>query len=113
MLSEIENEIAPIIKDTESLYEMLRLFGQKVYTVNKFREIYKNYASKFPEIDAEKMLRILYDFGIISNVSLVDGKIREQFSIVRNDRSVFNRDLNIITHSGFYCGLHTSKFLIK
>ncbi len=113
LLSEIENEIAPIIKDTESLYEMLRLFGQKVYTVNKFREIYKNYASKFPEIDAEKMLRILYDFGIISNVSLVDGKIREQFSIVRNDRSVFNRDLNIITHSGFYCGLHTSKFLIK
>ena len=75
LLSEVENEIAPIIKDTESLYEMLRLFGQKVYTVNKFREIYKNYTSKFPEIDAEKMLRILYDFGIISNVSLVDGKM--------------------------------------
>lgn len=113
LLSEIENEIAPIIKDTESLYEMLRLFGQKAYTVNKFREIYKNYSSKFPGIDEEKMLRILYDFGIISNVSLVNGKIKEQFSIVRNDRSVFNRDLNIITHPGFYCGLHTSKFLVK
>lgn len=31
----------------------------------------------------------------------------------RDDRSVFNRDLNIITHSGFYEGLYTSRFLTR
>ena len=111
LLGEVENEIAPIIKDTEALYELLRLIGRGVYTVSFFKEKYTRFQSCFVDIDIERMLKLLYEFGIISNVRQKNGKIVEQFSIIRNDRSVFNRDLNIVTHPGFYEGLHTSKFL--
>ena len=111
LLGEVENEIAPIIKNTEALYELLRLIGRGVYTVTIFKEKYSKYQNRFKDIDAERMLKLLYEFGIISNVRQKDNRIVEIFSIIRNDRSVFNRDLNIITHSGFFEGLHTSKFL--
>lgn len=113
LLGEVENEIAPIIKDTEALYELLRLLGRSVYTVSLFKDKFTKYQNNFPNIDVEKMLKLLYEFGIISNVILKNNRIVEQFSIIRNDRSVFNRDLNIITHPGFYEGLHTSKFLTR
>lgn len=113
LLGEMENEIAPLVKDTESLYELLRLIGRGVYTVSLFKEKYAKYQNCFRDIDYEKMLKLLYEFGIISNVRQTDGKIVEQFSVIRNDRSVFNRDLNIRTHPGFYEGLHTSKFLSR
>lgn len=111
LLGEVENEIAPIIKNTEALYELLRLIGRGVYTVTIFKEKYSKYQNRFKDIDAERMLKLLYEFGIISNVRQKDNRIIEIFSIIRNDRSVFNRDLNIITHSVFFEGLHTSKFL--
>lgn len=114
LLSELENEITPMIGDIKALYEMLRLFGRTPYTLDKFRKTYASYASKFPNIkSADELLEILYGFGVIINVRLENKKIVEQFSTIRNDRSVFNRDLNIITHSGFYEGLHTSKFLSR
>ena len=108
LLSEIENEIAPIIPDTESLYELLRLMGRYNYTLNKFRTKYTQFQRHFPNIDAENMLRLLYNWGVIMNVRV---KPSEWYSVIRNERSVFNRDLNIRTHPGFYEGLHTSKFL--
>lgn len=113
LLGELENEIAPVIKDTESLYELLRLFGRSPYTLSAFRLKFAEYSSCFGGLDAEEMLRILYNFGIIINVRTVNNRIIEQFSVLRNDRSVFNRDLNIRTHPGFYEGLHTSKFLTR
>lgn len=113
LLGEVENEIAPLIKDTDALYELLRLIGRGVYTVTFFRDKYAKYQKNFPNIDAEKMLKLLYEFGIIINVRQKDNIIIEQYSVIRNDRSVFNRDLNIITHSGFFEGLHTSKFLTR
>ena len=108
LLSEIENEIAPIIPDTESLYELLRLMGRYNYTLNRFRSKYTLFQRHFPNIDAESMLRLLYNWGVIMNVRVKTG---EWYSVIRNERSVFNRDLNIRTHPGFYEGLHTSKFL--
>ena len=113
LLGEIENEIAPQINDTESLYELLRLFGREPYTLNKFRNLFNSYASHFRDYTDEDMLKLLYSFGIIFNVRLDNKKIVEQFSVIRNDRSVFNRDLNIKTHPGFYEGLHTIKFLSR
>ena len=112
LLGEVENEIAPIISDTESLYELLRLMGRYTYTMNNFRAKYRQCQCRFPNISAEEMLKLLYNWGIIMNVR-VDTRMRtsEWYSVIRNERSVFNRDLNIRTHPGFYEGLHTSKFL--
>ena len=114
LLGEVENEIAPIISDTESLYELLRQLGRNDYTIKQFRDNYKQYQTHFPTANAEDMLRLLYNWGVIVNVKSINVKerrITEWFSVIRNERSVFNRDLNIRTHPGFYEGLHTSKFL--
>lgn len=114
LLSEIENEISPLISgETEALYELLRLFGRKPYSIATFKSKYTQFNDRL-KMNAEDLLKLLYSFGIISNVRTDDrGAIEEQFSVIRNDRSVFNRDLHIITHSGFYEGLHTSKFLSR
>ena len=114
LLSEIENEISPLIQgETEALYELLRLFGRKPYSIAVFKSSSVQYCNRI-KMSAEDLLKLLYGFGIISNVRIDEGgRITEQFSVIRNDRSVFNRDLHIITHSGFYEGLHTSKFLAR
>lgn len=82
--------------------------GRNNYTLNQFRANYAQFQSHFPNIDEESMLRLLYNWGIIMNVRV---KTDEWYSVIRNERSVFNRDLYIRTHPGFYEGLHTSKFL--
>jgi len=109
LLSEVANEIGPIIKDLDALYELLRLMGSKDYSMNDFRTRYSKFKQTIGK-DEEELLRDLYNFGIIYNVNFNWMGRREMFSVTRNDRSVFNRDLKIITHSGFYQGLYTAKF---
>lgn len=109
LLSELENEISPKIKHTEDLYELLRLMGQGNYSMADFRNRYSKFSSKI-NIDSEVLLKFLYSLGIIFNVNPRKG-FTEVYSIIRNDRSVFNRDIKIMTHPGFYNGLYISKFL--
>ncbi|MFB3919571.1 MAG: P-loop ATPase, Sll1717 family [Candidatus Velamenicoccus archaeovorus] len=109
LLSELANEIAPVIHDLEALYELLRLMGSNDYSMNDFRSRYSKFKPAI-RMEEEELLRELYNFGIIYNVSFSWNRSRQMFSITRNDRSVFNRDLRIMTHSGFYQGLYTSKF---
>lgn len=114
LLGEVENEIAPLIPDTESLYELLRLMGQQEYSMNDFKKRYSTTFTEKINMDAETLLKVLYSFGIINNINMSqDGSRKELFSVIRNDRSIFNRDLKIITHPGFYKGLHVSKFSTK
>jgi hypothetical protein len=110
LLSEVENEIAPIIINVDALYELLRLMGQNAYSITDFKKRFSSFANKI-NYDPEELLKVLYTFGIIYNINFKGGGYTEYFSIVRNDRSVFNRDLKIATHRGFYQGLYTSKFL--
>jgi hypothetical protein len=109
LLSELENEIAPRIKHTEDLYELLRLMGQRFYSMTDFKKRYSKYSSTI-NLDAEELLKFLYSLGIIFNVN-PRKRMTEVYSIIRNDRSVFNRDILIMTHPGFYNGLYTSKFM--
>lgn len=108
LLSEIANEISPKIGDLEPLYELLRLMGKVTYSMSDFKKRYSRY-KKSIGMEDEELLKYLYSFGIIHNVNYKGGK-RDMYSIIRNDRSVFNRDLKIQTHTGFYLGLYTSKF---
>lgn len=110
LLSEIENEIAPLIHNVDALYELLRLMGRNVYSIADFKRRYSAFQSKIG-FEAEELLKLLYSFGIISNINFRGYGNTEFYSIIRNDRSVFNRDLKISTHNGFYLGLYTSKFL--
>ena len=111
LLSELENEIAPKIRNTEALYELLRLMGQQYYSMSDFKSRYNKFANEI-NIDPEVLLKFLYSLGIIFNVN-PRKRITEIYSIIRNDRSVFNRDIMIMTHPGFYNGLYTSKFMTR
>lgn len=110
LLSEVANEIAPKINDLNKLYELLRLMGRNIFSISDFRRRYHRY-KEIIKLDDDELLHILYSFGIITNIQENKFNKREFYSIIRNDRSVFNRDLKIEIHPGFSEGLYTSKFL--
>ena len=112
LLTEIENEIGTTIKDTTTLYEFLRELGSSDYSISDFKTKYSRF-QKILQLDYEELLDILYSIGIIMNVNNYGKEKREIFSVVRNDRSVFNHDLRILTHYGIYKGIYISKFLKK
>jgi len=112
LLGEIENEIGYKIQNTTILYEFLRELGSADYSITDFRTKYSRFSSTL-KIDYEELLNYLYSVGIILNVNNYARGKREIFSITRNDKSVFNQDLRIMTHSGFYKGIYTSKFITK
>ena len=110
LLTEIENEIGPKISNTPILYEFLRELGSYDYSINDFKVKYARFKKEIL-LEPEELLHTLYNIGIIMNVNNYKKGKREIYSIVRNDRSVFNRDLRIMTHYGFYKGIYISKFL--
>lgn len=108
LLSEIANEVGPIIPELDALYELLRLIGGNLFSIQDFKNRYARYKTRI-NMDEEELLKFLYEVGIIINVN--PRKFNpEFFSIIRNDRSVFNRDLKIQIHSGIASGLYFSKF---
>ena len=109
LLSEIENELAPMVKEIQTLYEFLRLLGQKAFSLADFKRKYANFEKKV-NMDPEVLLKLLYKFGIIHNLQFKQGSV-EMYSIVRNENSVFNRDLKIELHPGFSQGLYNTKFM--
>lgn len=109
LLSELANELSPIINNLPILYEFLRLLGRYEYSLSDFRIKYNKYQHQIG-IDAENLAKQLYNLGLLMNVNTSANR-REYFSIIRNDRSVFNRDLMIKTHPGFYTGLYTTEYM--
>jgi hypothetical protein len=104
-LSEINNEISPNIKDTGKLFDFLRLLGSNPFSISTFKLQYSRYEAIIGQ-SADNLLPYLYDLGVVNNVN----DNGEMFSIVRNERSRFNRDLRSILHPGFWEGLYTSTY---
>lgn len=111
LLSELANEIAVQVKELESLYLFLRLMGAGTFNLTDFKSRYKSYEEKIG-MESEILLKYLYSFGIILNVNYRKD-YTEYFSVIRNDKSTFNRDLKIQIHPGFWKGLHTSTYIGK
>ena len=59
-LAEITNEISPVIKDTDTLFSLLRTLGSKAFSITLFRKNYSKYIDKLG-LDADVLLRYLYD----------------------------------------------------
>jgi hypothetical protein len=112
LLSELTNEITVKVPEIQSLFEFLRLLGSRAFSINSFKSQYKNYESKIG-LGSEDLLRFLYKLGIILNINFVEGRFTEYYSIIRNDKSTFNRDLKIQIHPGFWKGLHTSNYVTR
>ncbi|MNW37771.1 hypothetical protein D3C74_148230 [compost metagenome] len=109
LLSELTNEISVKVLDTKLLFEFLRLLGANAFSMSSFKGQYKNYKSQVG-LEDEELLRYLYKLGMIMNVNYVEGRFTEYYSIIRNEKSTFNRDLKMQLHPGFWQGLHTSTY---
>ena len=107
-LSEITNEISPVIRDTETLFAMLRTLGGQPFSITVFRKNYSRYESKL-NLDSDALLRYLYELGAIYNI---DDNNRV-FTSTRNYQSKLNPDMRIGLHAGFWKGLYTSPYYGK
>ena len=107
-LSEITNEISPVIRDTETLFAMLRTLGGQPFSITVFRKNYSRYESKL-NLDSDALLRYLYELGVIYNI---DDNNRV-FTSTRNYQSKLNQDMRIGLHAGFWKDLYTSTYYGK
>ena len=107
-LSEITNEISPVIRDTETLFAMLRTLGGQPFSITVFRKNYSRYESKL-NLDSDALLRYLYELGVIYNI---DDNNRV-FTSTRNYQSKLNPDMRVGLHAGFWKGLYTSTYYGK
>lgn len=101
--SEIVNEINPIIKDTDSLFEMLKLFGSKAFSLNLFSRRVRNLKSN--EMDSLSLATYLYDIGIILNIDDTGKHPPRYRSSFRNDGK-FDRNQKLIIHPGVWLGIN-------
>lgn len=100
--SELANEINPILKNTESLYEMLKRLGKNSFTIDEFFDKHK----EFQEIHMEpyKLACYLYDIGVFINIDY-NSKPVKLYSSFRN-KGRLDRNLKIIIHPGVWSGLN-------
>lgn len=101
--SEIANEINPIIKDTDSLYEMLKLFGQKPFSLNELSK--QMHYLKSSKMDNLSLATYLYDIGIVLNVDTKSKPIKFRSSF-RNDGK-FDRNQKMKIHPGVWIGINS------
>ena len=101
--SEIANEINPILKDTDYLYEFLKLLGQRPFSLRDFSK-YSQYIEKFNMTPLD-LASYLYDIGIVQNVD-VRFKPYRYSSSYRNEGK-FDRNLKIIIHPGVWKGINS------
>lgn len=100
--SEIANEINPVLKNTEPLYELLKLLGKKSFTMSDFNYRYRSIDGL--ELPSEKLVYYLYDVGIIQNIDTSAQPVKYR-SAYRN-KGRLDRNLKMIIHSGVWIGIN-------
>jgi hypothetical protein len=105
LLEELRNEIAPIIKATDTLFIFLRLFGTRVFSSDEFIRKFIESRNKNIKKSPQALLRYLYSLGMIQNVNITSSRT-EYFSIIRNERSRYEPKMRATLHPGIIKGLH-------
>lgn len=100
---EIANEINPIVKDTEHLFELLKLIGSKFFSLTDFKDRFRSV--KGLNMDCEELAYYLYDVGIIENVRERKSGPPEFRSIMRNQDKL-DRNMKMTIHRGIWLGLN-------
>ncbi|MPM31559.1 hypothetical protein SDC9_78114 [bioreactor metagenome] len=100
--SELANEINPILKNTDALYELLKLLGSRPFSLTDFYDRYRS--SKNFEMDADDLAYYLYDVGIFQNIDLTchPAKFRSAF----RNKGRLDRNMKIIIHPGVWTGIN-------
>ncbi|NJD01081.1 MAG: hypothetical protein FIA99_00425 [Ruminiclostridium sp.] len=100
--SELANEINPILKNTESLYEFLKLLGSRPFSLSDFYDRYKT--AKSIKMDADDLAYYLYDIGIFQNIDMtfIPPKFRSSF----RNKGRLDRNMKIVIHPGVWVGIN-------
>lgn len=104
LLGEMANEIGPNVSDKKALFLFLRNLGNKQISYDEFSRQYSSYRNNI-KVETDDLLQILYRLGIIINVSNRKESI-EYYSIIRNEKSEYNKKLSFIINAGLIKGLH-------
>lgn len=100
--SELANEINPILKNTEPVYDLLKLLGSRRFSLSDFNDRYK--AVQGIEMSCEDLAYYLYDVGIIQNIdtSCVPNRYRSAY----RNKGRLDRNMKIIIHPGVWTGIN-------
>ncbi|MVB11095.1 hypothetical protein CAFE_17970 [Caprobacter fermentans] len=99
---EIANEINPVLKNTESLHEMMKLVGSKPFSLTDFHTRYKAVAQIL--LPAEDLAFYLYSVGIIENIEDFNGQTRFRSSY--RNQGKLDRNMKMIIHPAVWKGLN-------
>ncbi|ABZ83636.1 hypothetical protein HM1_0929 [Heliomicrobium modesticaldum Ice1] len=92
LLSEVANELSPKVKSLDSLYELLRLFGRNTFSITDFKSKYTRYEGEIM-LDSEKLLKLLYSFGLIANVNYSSRERRTHASLIKKSANPLSEAL--------------------
>ena len=100
--SELANEINPILKDTEPVYELLKLLGSRPFSLSDFNDRYRSV--KGLNMPSEALAFYLYDVGILQNIdpSRKPAKFRSSY----RNKGGLDRNMKIVVHSGVWVGIN-------
>ena len=106
LIDELKNEISPVIPATDTLFSFLRTLGTKPFTSVEFKEKFIKGRHQNIKKSPEALLRYLYELGIIMNANISNNRT-EYYSIIRNEKSSYEPQMQAVLHSGLIKGLHT------
>lgn len=100
--SELANEINPILKNTEPVYELLRLSGKRPFSISDFNSRYRSIHGI--EMPCEDLLYYLYDVGILQNIDVSCRPAKHRSSYRNKGR--LDRNMELIIHTGVWIGIN-------
>ena len=100
--SELANEINPILKNTEAVYDLLKLLGSRPFSLSDFNDRYK--AVRGITLPSEDLAYYLYDVGIILNIDPSSNPVYMRSSFRNKGR--LDRNMKIMVHPGVWVGIN-------
>lgn len=104
MKNEIIDEMYSVLPEYEEIFAILSQIRKQTFSPSEFVERYNELVAEesIPKRDAEKVLKILFDFSVIGNVPSIKNQSIYKYE---NDSARFNFKENIIVHRGLYKAL--------
>ncbi|MBD5540049.1 MAG: hypothetical protein HDR00_02475 [Lachnospiraceae bacterium] len=104
MKSEIVDEIYSVLPEYEEIFAILSQIRKQTFWPTEFASKYDQLVKEavIPNRDAEKVLKILFDFSVIGNVPSIKNQSIYKYE---NDSARFNFKERIIIHRGLYKAL--------
>lgn len=104
LINELTNEIGPRIEDKKALFQFLRIISNGEWVYEDVCAKYETYAPKI-NIDIEDLSLMLYQLGILQNISINKWNKNQYHSIIINEHSSFSNGMLLQVHPGLREGL--------